>query len=71
MRAPTLGGNVEVLVKPNSTELRDDRVWCVWSQSPDGWWLMRRPEGGGAVEWDDQPARLLRPTKRAVTFDDD
>lgn len=45
MRAPTLGGNVEVLVKPNSTELRDGRVWCVWSQSPDGWWLMRRPEG--------------------------
>ena len=47
MRSPTLGGNVVVLVKANDSTLRDDRVWSVWSQSPDGWWLMRRPVGGG------------------------
>jgi hypothetical protein len=45
MRAPTLGSNVEVLEKPKGA-LRDDRVWSVWSQSPDGWWIMRRPSGG-------------------------
>jgi len=67
MRAPTLGSNVEVLEAPKGPP-RDDRVWCVWSQSPDGWWLFRRPEeGGGPVEWESQPARLLRPTKRSVS----
>jgi hypothetical protein len=45
VRAPTLGGNVEVLEKPKGA-LRDYRVWSVWSQSPDGWWIMRRPSGG-------------------------
>ena len=60
MRSPTLGGNVVVLVKANDSTLRDDRVWSVWSQSPDGWWLMRRPVGGGYGRVG-QPARAAAP----------
>lgn len=67
MKAPDIGSYVVVLEAPRQPALRDARVWTVWSQSPTGWWIFRKPAGGG-VEWDDQPARLLtRAPVGAVT----
>lgn len=65
MRAPTLGSNVEVLEAPKGPP-RDDRVWCVWSQSPDGWWLFRRPEEGGGSCRVGEPTRATAATHEAV-----
>lgn len=63
MRSPTLGSEVLVLDKPKGEPV-DGTRWTVWSQSPDGWWLFRKPEGGGPVEWLDVPARLLTPARK-------
>lgn len=48
MRAPTLGSVVQV-IDPATKKLidGDDREWMVWSQSPTGWHLFRRDQGGG------------------------
>lgn len=58
MRAPDLGSHVVVLEHPREKELRDRRVWTVWSQSPTGWWIFRKPEGGGL-------RRMGRPARTA------
>lgn len=65
MRSPDIGSYVQVLEKPREKALRDDRIWTVWSQSPTGWHLFIRHDDG-PTEWDDQPARLLTPARKAV-----
>lgn len=65
MRAPTLGSEVLILDKPKGDPV-DDTRWTVWSQSPEGWWIFVKPADGGAVEWRDVPARLLKPARKPV-----
>ena len=67
MKAPDIGALVQVLEKPREKALRDARVWTVWAQSPTGWHIFIRPEGGGDVVWDDVPARLLTTAPKART----
>lgn len=61
MKAPQLGQAVFVC-DGKTKKRRDDTVWTVWSQSPGGYWLMRR-DANGQVVWEEQSARCLKSTR--------